>query len=84
MDAVFGDGRLAEIELEQVNGVAATDLQAIVLADARAVEPVRGMIDVFERPVDREQNAVRSDFENGIDQRSSRRSSSSPCASAAP
>ena len=59
----------AEIELEQVDGIAPADLQAIVLADAGAVEPVGGVIDVFERPVDREQNAVRSDLENGIDQR---------------
>jgi len=45
----------AEVELEQVDGIAPADLVAIVLADAGAVEPVGGMIDVFERPVDREQ-----------------------------
>src|SRR5436309_2045195 len=69
MDVLFGENRLAKIELEQVDGIAPADLVAIVLADAGAVEPVGGMIDVFERPVDREQDAIRSDFEDGIDQR---------------
>src|SRR5215207_5962558 len=69
MDVLFGENRLAKIELEQVDGVAPADLHAIVLADAGAVEPVGGVVDVFERPVDREQKAVRSDLEDGIDQR---------------
>src|SRR5437762_10430751 len=69
MDAMPGDGGFAEVELEQVDGIAPADLQAIVLADAGAVEPVGGMIDVFERPVDREQDTIRSYFEDGIDQR---------------
>src|SRR6185369_15446337 len=67
MDAV--PGGFVEVELEQVDGIAPADLDPIVLADAGAVEPVGGMIYILERPVDREQDAVRSDFKNGIDQR---------------
>src|SRR5215216_2798232 len=69
MDVVPGEGGFAEVELEQVDGIAPADLQAIVLADAGAVEPVGGVVDVFERPVDREQKTVRSDLEDGLDQR---------------
>src|SRR5215510_8507030 len=69
MDAVPDEAMVAEIELEQVDRVAPADLQAIVLADAGAVEPVGGVIDIFERPVNREQDAVGPDLENGIDQR---------------
>ncbi len=69
MDAVPGDSGFAEVELEQVDRIAPADLQTIVLADAGAVEPVGGVIDIFERPVNREQDAVRSDLEDGIDQR---------------
>ena len=69
MDALFGNNGLVEIEFEQVDRIAPADLQAVVLADAGAVEPVGGVIDVFERPVDREQKTVRSDLEDGVDQR---------------
>src|SRR6266403_1932207 len=44
MDAVPGDSGFAEIELEQVDGIASADLVTIVLADAGAVEAVADLL----------------------------------------
>ena len=44
-------------------------LQPVVLADRGIVEPDRGVIDVLERPVGREHDAVGADLEDGVDQR---------------
>ena len=35
----------------------------------QAVEPVRGVVDVFERPVGREHDPVGADFQHGVEQR---------------
>ena len=61
-------GRLARVQLEQAHGVQAPDLEPVVLADARGIEPIGGVIDVFEGPIDREQDAVAADLQNGVDQ----------------
>src|SRR5512138_2541842 len=55
-------------QLEQPFGVAAADLQAVGLADRAGVEPDRRMVDVLERPVGREHDAVGADLEHRIDQ----------------
>src|SRR5689334_24619388 len=63
-------GRLRRhVELEQAGRIAPADLEPVILAEAGAVEPVGRMVDILERPVDREQDAVGADFEDGIDQR---------------
>jgi hypothetical protein len=50
---------LGAVELEQLQSVGATDLQAIHLRDRAGVEPSSGMVDVLERPVGREQDVTR-------------------------
>src|ERR1051326_3507794 len=56
-------------ELKQSPRIGAADLDAVVFADGAGVEPVGGVVDVFERPVGREHDAVGADFQHGVDQR---------------
>src|SRR4051812_1751886 len=61
--------RVLLAEFEQAYRIGAADLFAIGLADARHVEPVGCVVDVLERPVGREQDAVGADLEDRVDQR---------------
>ena len=54
---------------EQPPRILPADLHPIVLADRAGIEPHRGVVDVLERPVGREYDAVVADFEHGIEQR---------------
>ena len=55
-------------ELKHAQRVVSSDLDPVRLADGGVVEPLRGVIDVLERPVRGEQNAIGSDFKQGVDQ----------------
>src|SRR5262249_15374176 len=56
-------------QLEQLQRVGAADLAPVVLADRRGVEPLGGVVDVLERPVGGEQDAVGADLEHRVEQR---------------
>src|ERR1700712_3238630 len=56
-------------KLEQPQRVFSSDLFPISFADGGAVEPLRGMIDVLERPIRGKQNSIGADLEQRIDQR---------------
>src|SRR6185295_19274733 len=56
------------VQPEEPLGVAAADLQAVGLADRAGVEPDCRMVDVLERPVGREHDAVGADLEHRVDQ----------------
>ena len=65
-------GRQSErqsFSLNSFSRIGAADLQAIGFADGRDIEPVRGVIDILEWPVGREQDAVGADLEDCVDQR---------------
>src|SRR5580693_1904221 len=54
---------------EQPPRVLAPDLHPIILADRAGVEPIGGVVDVLERPVGREHDAVGADFQHGVVER---------------
>ena len=56
-------------QLQKCLGVVPTDLLTVRFADRGAVEPLRGVIDILERPIRREQDSIATDLEQGIDQR---------------
>src|SRR5579875_1889309 len=56
-------------ELEKCKRVLAADLATVALADARVIEPFGRLADLFEGIVGREEDAVRSDFEDRVDER---------------
>ena len=56
-------------QLEKLARVIAADLAPIRFADWADIEPSRRMIDVLERPVGREHDAVRAEHQDRIDQR---------------
>src|SRR6266571_2820240 len=61
--------RAVVFELEQPEGVIPSDLSSVRLADGCAVEPLRGVIDILEGPIRREQDSICADLKQGIDER---------------
>src|SRR4051812_38706344 len=56
-------------QLEQLERVGPPDLDSVFLADGRGVEPDGGMVDVLERPVGGEQDAIGAHRHHGVEQR---------------
>src|ERR1700689_2344481 len=56
-------------EPEQPPRILPADLRPVILADRAGIEPDRGVVDVLERPVGREHDAVSADFEHGVVER---------------
>src|SRR5947207_4657761 len=59
----------ASVQLEQLARIIAPDLGAIGFADRTDIEPLRGVIDILERPVCRKHDAVRTQHQDRVDQR---------------
>jgi hypothetical protein len=68
----LADARAVEMLIsqpEQPPRILPSDLLPVVLADRAGIEPHRGVVDVLERPVGREHDAVGADFEHGVVER---------------
>src|SRR6478752_2986726 len=45
-------------QLEKSECVAPANLVPVILADGRGIEPLRGVVDIFERPIRRKHDAI--------------------------
>ena len=57
------------VQLEQFDRIGPPDLEPVRRADGGDVEPFGRLVDILERPVGREQDAVRAELQHGVEQR---------------